>query len=365
MNARQACTIVAMLAVGGMVACSEPAPPPSPVRPVQLTAVVPGGVADVAVYAGEVRPRYETELGFRIGGKLVARMVDVGARVKAGQVLARLDPADVGLAADAQRAALASTETEYGYAKAELARYQNLFNQKFISASALDQKTNAFKSAEAKYQQQKAQVAVTTNQAGYASLSADHDGIITAVNAEVGQVVAAGQPVVKIARVEERDVVIAVPENRFNELRRAKDVVVVVAADPKKLHPARVREVSPTVDAATRTFTTRVALLDVDPGVQWGMTANVVLRMNDESTDALLPLTALYHAPDGKPAVWVYDPATHKVALRAVTVAQYREDGMLVSAGLAANEQVVSAGVNKLVPGQEVRPYTAVTDTKH
>ncbi len=147
-----------------------------------------------------MRPRHEADLAFRIGGKLVQRDVDVGARVKRGQVLARLDPSDVALQADAAEAAVAAAETEAAYAKAEYERYQGLFRQKFVSESALDQKRNAFNSNQAEAEQARANLAFTRNQSGYATLVAPHDGVITAVGAEAGQVVAAGSPVVKLAR---------------------------------------------------------------------------------------------------------------------------------------------------------------------
>jgi multidrug efflux system membrane fusion protein len=340
-----------------LAACAKHEPPPEPIRPVQLKQVKQGGSADTAVFAGEIRPRHEADLGFRIGGKLVARYVDVGAKVTKGQQLARLDPADTALQADAQKAAVAAAETEYRFAKAEYERYQNLYNQKFISESALDQKKNAFISNQAKFQQQRAQLAVTNNQASYATLVADQDGVITAINAEVGQVVTSGQPVMRLAREDEREVAIAVPENRIGELKSAKEIAIVLWADPAKLHPGRVREIAPAVDPATRTFAVRVSLADNDPAAQWGMTANVVLREPGSASDALLPLTSIYHAPDGKPAVWIYDPQAKTVSLRAVGIGQYREDGVIITSGLKSGEWVVSAGVNKLQSGQTVRPY--------
>ncbi len=347
--------IAVLAALAG--ACAKEEPPPVPVRPVQLTRVTLGGGGDTAVFAGEIRPRHEADLGFRIGGKLVARYVDVGARVKKGQQLARLDPSDVALQADAQKSAVAAAETEYKFARAEFERYQNLYQQKFISESALDQKRNALASNQAKFEQQKSQLAVTRNQASYASLAADQDGVITAITAEAGQVVSAGQAVMRLAREEEREVAIAVPENRVGELKSAREIAVVLLADPGKLHRGRVREVSPAVDPATRTFAARVTLVDNDRAAQWGMTANVVLREPSAPNEALLPLTSIYHLSTGKPAVWIYDPKAQTVDLRPVTIGQIREDGIVVSAGLKGGEWVVSAGVNKLLPGQSVRPY--------
>jgi RND family efflux transporter MFP subunit len=344
--------VVALLAAG----CARQETAPEQIRPVQLTQVSLGASGDSAVFAGEIKPRHEADLGFRIAGKIVARYVDVGAKVTRGQVLARLDPADVGLQTEASKAQLAAAETEYNFAKAEFERYQTLLDQKFISASALDAKRNTLNANRAKYQQAKAQLAVTTNQASYAALAADQDGVITAVNAEVGQVVTPGQIVMRLARQEEREVAIAVPENRINELREAKEMGVVLWADPTRIYPARVREVAPAVDPATRTFAVRVSILASDPALQWGMTANVLLRGESIGNVAVLPLTALYQR-DGKPAVWIFDPGTQKVSLRPVEIGPYREDGVVIRAGLNVGDLVVTAGVHKLTAGQTVRPY--------
>ena len=339
-----------------VAACAKHEVAPVAVRPVVLAQVVAGG-GETAVFAGEVRPRYESELAFRIGGKLVARDVDSGTRVKKGQALARLDPADVGLQADAATAQVAAAKTEYEFAQAEFQRYQNLLEQKFVSASALDARRNTMTANLAKYEQAKANLAVARNQAAYATLVAPDDGVITAVSAEAGQVVAAGQPVMRHARETEREVAIAVPEARIGELAKAGRILVVLVAEPTKLYRARVREVSAAVDPVTRTFSVRVAVVDPAPALQWGMTANVAL-MGDAAAGSLrLPATSLYQAVDGRPAVWVYDPAAGKVALRPVAIAQYREDGVVVTSGVAAGEWVVASGANKLHEGQPVRPY--------
>ncbi|MET0733405.1 MAG: efflux RND transporter periplasmic adaptor subunit, partial [Casimicrobiaceae bacterium] len=243
-HAVSALTLAALFAAG----CARHESPPEPVRPVTLAQVQAGGTGEVAVFAGEIKPRHEGDLAFRIGGKVIARSVDVGARVTRGQVLAKLDPADTGLQAEAQKAAAAAAETEFKYAQSEYERYQNLYRQKFVSESALDQKRNALDTNRAKLEQAKAQLAVTRNQAGYATLVATDDGVITAASVEAGQVVTAGQTMFKMAREEEREVAISVPENRIGELRRADTLGVVLWANPQKLYPARVREISPAVD---------------------------------------------------------------------------------------------------------------------
>ena len=347
----------ALLAVAAaLTACGVKETPREVVRPVQLTQVAVGGNADASVFAGEVKPRHEADLGFRIGGKIVARYVDVGARVRRGQALARLDPADVGLQAEAAKAQVAATETEYKFAQAEFERYQNLQREKFISASALDAKRNTLDANRAKYEQAKANLAVSQNQASYATLVASEDGVVTTVNAEPGQVVAAAQSVVRIAREDEREVAISVPENRIGELKSAQQLVAVLSANPGRTYAARVREVSPAVDPTTRTFAVRVTIVDADPSVQWGMTANVGLLAPGNASAALLPLTSIYQK-DGQPAVWRFDPASRQVSLVPIAIGQFREDGVLVTSGVRHGDWIVAAGVHKLIPGQIVRPY--------
>jgi RND family efflux transporter MFP subunit len=356
MKSRSLAAIAIVAAV--LAGCARREAPPDPVRPVVLQQVRIGAPNETAVFAGEVKPRHEADLAFRVGGKMIARTVDVGARVRKGQVLARIDPADVALQAESAKAQVAATETELRFAKAEFERYQNLFAQRFVSESALDQKRNAFEANRAKFEQARAQLAVAQNQASYSTLAAPDDGVIVAIMAEAGQVVASGQSVMKLAREDEREVAISVPENRIGEVTSAPMLAVVLLADPQKIYPARVREVAPGVDSATRTFAVRVAVPDADKRVQWGMTANVVVRRSGSGQAGTVPLSAIYRN-DGNPAVWVYDPAAQTVALRPVTIAQFREDGAVVSAGLADGEWIVAAGVHKLRPGQTVRPYDA------
>lgn len=345
--------LAAALALG-LAACGQAPPPAEVLRPVEIVAVGAPGTLDRQVYSGEVRARYETDLGFRINGKLMRRLVDIGATVKQGQPLAELDPADVRLSADAAQSQVNATETEYQFARAELDRYRSLLAQKFISQAAFEAKQNAYNSAAAKLEQAKSQYAVTRNQAGYATLHADADGVITATPGEPGQVLAAGQPAVRLARSGEKEVVINVPENRLPELRAAQELAVATWVDPKRIYRARVREISPAADAATRTYTTKVSILDAGPEVLWGMTANVLLQRADAGVITVLPLAAVAQR-DSKPTVWVADRANATVTPRAIEIGQYREDGVTVLSGLKQGEWVVAAGVHKLLPGQKVR----------
>lgn len=350
--------IASALALGFLAACSKPEPVVEAPRPVVVFTLASATVAPAALYTGEVRARYESDLAFRIGGKIVERRVDVGAVVKPGQLLARLDPADAGLNAEAARAQLAAAENEFAYARAEVLRYRDLVAKNFVSRSVLDAKETAFRSATARVEQARAQASVAGRQAGYTSLLADQPGVITAVGAEVGQVVKDSAVVMKLARDGEREVLIAVPESRIGELKKAGRVEVRLWTQPDVALAGRVREIAPSADAATRTYAVRVSIVDPLPALQLGMTANVVLADAAASAGGLLvPITAVFEH-GGASAVWVMQAEGElvKPVLRKVTVRQYREDGALISAGLTAGETIAAAGVNKIIAGQALRP---------
>lgn len=350
--------LAGLVAAVALSACGREEPPPPPPRPVVTVTASPTTGTEMAVYSGEVRARREADLGFRIPGKIVARYVDVGTPVKTGTALARLDPVDAQLNVAASQSALAAAETEFKFAKAELDRYASLLQKQFISQAVYDQKQNAYNSAKARYEQAQSQLAVVRNQSAYTTLIADQDGVVTAVTAEAGQVVAAGQPVMRIARPEEKEVLISVPETRLDELKAgAREIAVRTVAEPDKIYRGAVREIAPNADPATRTFATRVAIVDPGPGVALGMTANVLL-MSRNGGGIVLPLTAIYRQGND-PAVWVVDPKSNAVRLQPVAVAQYREDGAVITSGLSGGEQIVAAGVNKLVAGQVVAPSAA------
>jgi len=273
-------------------------------------------------------------------------------------VLASLDPSDFRLNIEAQRSQLAAAEADYFQARDELERYRNLYQQKFVSAAEFDRRQNAYNVAKARFDQAQAELGVSRNQSEYTVLRADRDGIITALSAEVGQVVAAGQELMRLAQLEEKEVLIAVPESRLEALQRAREVSVSMWAAPDAVFEGRIREVSPSADPVTRTYAVKVTILTPSPQVQLGMTANVVLGEQGIGSIVRLPLAALYN--DGeKPAVWVVDAGTSTVALRGVTVARYTQDAVEISAGLKSGDVVVRAGVHKLNPGQKVRVLSA------
>jgi RND family efflux transporter MFP subunit len=347
--------LLALLAAALLLSACGKTPPPAPAPRAVIAQVVGAKPADgTSVYSGEVRARYENDLAFRVGGKVIARHVDVGAAVKKGEPLARLDPQDARLAVEAARSALAAAQADHTLARAEVERYRDLYAKKFVSQAVLDARETAFNTTRARLEQARAQLATAQNQSSYTTLAAEADGVITAASLEPGQVVAPGQPVMRFARPEEKEVVISVPESRLAELREAREILVRVLAAPDRPYRGRIREIAPYADAATRTFAVKIALLEPDDAVQLGMTASVALGERTAVGEVSLPLSALTQI-DGRPAVWVVDPQTSKVHLRPVQVGAYREDGATISAGLARGEVIVTAGVHKLVSGETVR----------
>lgn len=337
-----------------IAACGNGQRAEDPVRPVLTVTVANGASPTRDTFAGELRARVETDLAFRIGGKLAARPVDAGARVRKGQVLARLDPEDAKLGASATRAQLAAAEADHALAKAEFERAQDLLARKFISPSAHDARRAAFAAASARVEQARSQAAISSNQEAYATLVADADGVVVSVAAEPGQVVSAGQPILRLAREGEMEVVLHAPESRVARLREGQEVMVFLWADAANRFAGRVREIAGGADPVTRTFAVRVSAPRVPPGSRVGMSATVVLNGESGANPIVLPLTALVRSGDAA-SVWVVDPKTSRVAARPVSVGEYREDGATILSGLAAGEVVVSAGVHRLRPDQHVR----------
>lgn len=343
-----------------LTACGkEQEPPPEP----RLVSVVPVSFAvadgDVA-YSGEVRARYETNLGFRVPGKIVVRNVEVGSVVRPGQTLARLDPEDQELSAQGARSQLEAAKSDFEQTKADLERYADLLQKRFISQAEYDRRLNAFNVAKARLDQAQAQLAVTENQAAYTTLVADNAGVVTAILAEVGQVVAAGQTVIQLARTGEKEIVISVPENRLAEIAGARDIDITLWADSDRRYRGRVREVSPAADPVTRTYAARITVLNADAAMRLGMTANVYLKGLSRAATVRLPATALFQ-DNGKPAVWLVDAASGKVSLVPVEVGGYVEDQVTIVSGLKKGDRVVRAGVHKLFAGEEVRVLEDLT----
>jgi RND family efflux transporter MFP subunit len=348
----------AILALALMSACSKDAPPPEDVRPVRALTLAPGGARTSTAFSGDVRPRYESRLGFRVAGKISARKVDVGTGVKRGTLLMQLDPQDLRLGQAQAQASLRAAQTNADLARAELKRYQDLRSQNFVSQAVLDQKIAAARSSQASVEAAHAQLREQANQTGYASLVSDTDGVVTGIDAEVGQVVVAGTPVVRVARTDEKEVVIGVPEDQVDELRQASEVKVRLWADPNRSIPGKIREVSPVADPATRTYTVKVSIPPSEE-VRLGMTAVVdIVRQAAPGAGAQLraPLSSLVQNK-GSSAVWVIENGA--VKLQPVQVGGVAGNDVLLSGGVRPGQAIVTAGVNLLKNGQKVRILTA------
>lgn len=304
-----------------------------------------------AEFAGEVRARVESKLGFRVGGKIVSRKVDVGMPVKRGQVLMALDPQDLQLSQAQAMAALRSAETSRDLAQADAQRYRELRSKNFVSQAVLDEKESGLRAAQSAVDAQQALYRGQSNQANYATLTADVDGVVTLVEAEVGQVVAAGTPVVQVAKAGEKEIVIGLPEDKVDALRKLSDVQVRLWADPTRSVAGKIREISPVADPATRTYTAKVTIPDSLADAKLGMTAVVQFASRTATPQIKVPLTALYHEK-ATTSVWVVEQGA--VRLVPVTVAGAAGNDLVLGTGVKAGQTVVTAGVNLLKPGQKV-----------
>ena len=349
--------LAAALALG---ACSKAEPPPEPVRAVKLLTVGVGALDTQLEYAGEVRARIESRLGFRVAGKLVRREVELGQHVQAGQLLARLDASDYRLGADAARAQVAAATTQRDLAAADVRRYSQLKAQNFISGAELERREATLKSAQATLDQAKAQLASQSNQESYAQLLADVPGVVTGIDAEPGQVVSAGSPVVRIAQDGPRDVVFVVPEDKRGAIRVGQKVNVRPWSAGMQPLQGQVREVAASADPVTRTYQVKVALPASDAAAvpPLGATVHALPEgMGPTGQPVIkLPTTAL-HQENGGSAVWVFDAASSTVRSQRVVVATADGNEIVISQGLTPGMRVVATGGHVLAPGQKVTVY--------
>lgn len=339
-----------------LAACSKPAPPEEPIRAVRVVTVGADHIQSNAEYAGEVRARVESRLGFRVAGKMIRRQAELGQRVKAGDVLAQLDPQDYKLSAEAAKAGLGAALTNRDLAAADYKRYKDLFEKNFISGAELERRDAALKSAQAQLDQAQAQSSGQGNQAAYTTLVADVSGVVTSVDAEPGQVVAAGTPVVRIAQDGPRDVVFSVPEDKIVLIKAGSAVEVKAWGSTTPLKGV-VREVAASTDPVTRTFAVKVSM-EAKDALALGTTVTVNPKGLDRSAMQVIKLpTSAFFQDGGKAAVWVLDTAAMTVRSQPVQIATADGNDVVVVAGLTPGMQVVSAGVHVLSPGQKVTLY--------
>lgn len=324
------------------------------IRPVRAQQIQIKKLSKPSSYSGEVRARYVTDLAFRVAGKLVERKVDVGAEVKKGQLLARIDPTDYKLSVLSSKAQMASAQADVDKASSDLKRYQNLLEKGVVSRTEFDRYQNVYNTALAKLNQTKALLDVDENKANYTDLFADADGVVTEVLAERGEVVAQGQAIIRLARPQEKEISINVSENRLDELHKSAELAISLWAYPQLKLRGKIREISPNADPVTRTYNVRVSIQNATEDVHLGMTATVTMQRSTTQAVALLPLTALY-AQGENPSVWIVDTKTYQVKLTPVQLSEFYGNYVTVTQGLNDGQWVVTAGTHKLHEGQVVR----------
>ncbi len=349
---------VGLAALALLAACSKPAPAPEPVRAVKIHTVGESGLTFSDEYSGEVRARAESRLGFRVAGKIVKRQAQVGQRVKAGQILAQIDPQDYKLAADASRAALAAATTNRDLAAADFKRFQSLKEQNFISGAELERRESALKAAQAQVAQAQAQLANSGNQVGYANLVADVPGIVTAVDAELGQVVSAGSLVLRIAQDGPRDVVFSVPEDKIASVAVGTAVKAWRwGADAAADLNGKIRELAASADPLTRTFAAKMSL-EASTNLPLGATVVVLPSSALAGVQAIkLPTSALMQSAQGASQVWLLDQATMTVKRVTVQVATADGNEAVIASGVKPGDMIVSAGIHVLSAGKKVSIY--------
>ncbi|HMN70802.1 MAG TPA: efflux RND transporter periplasmic adaptor subunit [Rhodoblastus sp.] len=309
-------------------------------------------------FMATIKPRVEADQGFRVAGKVAARLVEAGRVVKAGEPLARLDDADLKLQKEQAEAELAASRVAMEQASADEARGAELLAKGWTARAVHDRQRAAAEEARGRNRRAQRAVELATNALAYATLRADADGVVTATLVEPGQVVAAGQPAIRVARNDEKEAAVALPEAFVS---RAHDGVASVAlwSDPTKTYRATLRELSPVADPATRTFAARFALPDADARVALGMSATLTIAAPAAGRVARVPSAALFDQGRG-PALWVVG-ADSVTALKAVAVLRYEGAEALVLSGVSEGDRVVTLGVQKLSPGEKVRPISQLS----
>lgn len=329
--------------------CAQETPKEEVVRPVR-TVTVDAARADGWTLPGEVRARYETRLAFRLPGQMLERRVEIGQRVAAGHVIATIDARDAGLAEAQARAQLAQAESQAALAEADLKRFAELRNRNFISQAEYDRREAQARQAREQVVAARAAAMQASNQVGYTVLTAPHAGVITALEAESGQVLAAGQTVARLARPEELEIAVSVPEHRLHDFTRHAQYQVSLWSAPGASYPGRLREISPVADPATRTYAARIAVTGEDSRLGIGMTAE--LRVPGGAGSApRVPVSAVFHR-GGKPAVWIVKDG--QAELVPVSTGELHGNEVAITTGLESGQRVVTAGVNRLEPGQRV-----------
>lgn len=356
---RVAAALAAALALAGceaMTAPSEHANRTAP-RPVLVKSVTFEDSVSARSFVGTIRPRIESDLGFRVPGKVAKRLVNVGDVVTNGQPLATLDEIDLRLQVEQAEAERQAASTAVVQANADLSRTTALAAKGWTPAATVDRQRSATEEARSRLLRAERALHLAKNNSSYTHLKADADGVVTATTVEPGQVVAAGQAAIRVARTAEREAVVALPEAFVARAREDKATLSLWSNDKVRYH-AKLRELSPAADPTTRTFLARFTILDADAAVRLGMTTTVTLADPKAQRLTRLPLQAVFDQGKG-PSVWTVD-AQGKLSLKPVKIARYEAQDALVSDGLAQGERVVTLGVQKLDPNLSVKVVEAL-----
>jgi membrane fusion protein, multidrug efflux system len=350
-----------VLAVGALMALaaplagctSESAPYVAAPQPVRAATVKLSTDVDTRSYTGTIKPRYESDLGFRVSGKIVERLVNIADRVAPGMTLARLDASDYRLSLESADAELKAAQSSLKQTQADEKRYAALNEKKWVSDANYEQKKATADEARGRVERATRALALAKNQLAYTDLVATEAGVITALPVEVGQVVSAGQLIARVARLDELEAVVSIPESRIDGDRNAA-ATVTLWADADRAYEAKLREISPQADPATRTYQARYSLTKPDAAIALGKTATVHLASPGTDERAKLPLAAVFK-DQGQPSVWLIDEAHGRLIKKSVEVSAWTETSAIISGGLAAGQKIVTAGVHKLDAGIPVR----------
>jgi membrane fusion protein, multidrug efflux system len=350
--------LCAALIVAAVTGCDKPAPPTTQARPVRTVTVERGAEGETVSLTGHIRAKDQASLAFRLDGRMIERPVNVGEVLKAGQVVARLDPQIQKNGLNTAQANLASVEALLVQARLTFGRQQQLVKDGWTSRANFDEARQKLESIQAQVDAAQAQVRTAQEQLSYTVLSADGPGAVTAVGAEPGEVVHAGKMVVELARQGGRDAVFDVPEQLIRTGPRDPLVEIALTNDPQVKATGSVREVAPEADSATRTWRVKVGIIDPPQGMELGSTVTGRIKLA-APPGVEVPASALTQA-NGRPAVWVVDPHNKTVSLREVDILRHDPATVVISQGLETGDLVVTAGVQTLRPGQKVELLGAV-----
>lgn len=343
--------LVAVILVGGCKR-EEKAAAATP-QAVQVLRIEPASASEAWSYVGTLRARFESDIAFRVAGKITRRLVDIGASVAAGQIIAELDPTDYRLALEALEAELSAAQSSRDQAVAAEARYRTLEAKGHVAKAALDQRVAAADEARGRVERAERSLALARNQLDYTLLRADAAGVVSALPVEVGQVVVAGQPIARIARRDEIEALVSIPEHRLADVKMA-ETQIEIWGDGNRRYSAKLREVSPEADRVSRTYAARFSIDFAGHSAELGRTATVHLKAASTAQVFTVPLAAVMQ--DGAtPTIWVLDATGTRVQRTPVTLVRLTQTAAIITGALRPGDRIVTLGVHMLDADKPVR----------